>query len=87
MSEVKHTPGPWKKSRIGFCSFIYSDDQPNIAAVHSNDSVEGQANADLIIAAPALLAALKLYISCRDSGRLGEENDAVEYAIAKAEGR
>ena len=60
MSEAQHTPGPWKGKRIGFATFIYSDGQPNIAAVHNNDSTEGQANAALIVAAPEMLDALEM---------------------------
>ena len=58
MSEAKHSPAPWSDKRLGFATFIYSDAQPNIAAVHANDSIEGQSNARLIVAAPELLAAL-----------------------------
>lgn len=87
---AKHTPGPWKWDGH------YVTDETNtlisidgIAQPHGclPDDDVSRANACLIAAAPDMLEALKIYIACRDAGQSGAENDAIESAIDKAEGR
>lgn len=83
MEITKHTQGPWKGKPLGFATFIYSDEQPNIAAVHGNDSAEGKANARLIAAATDLLEALREVVAISD--RKHSAWDRAKSAIAKAE--
>lgn len=62
----KHTPGPWKRAREG--EYGYStltiaispipDEAVSIAEVYGETQEETEANADLMAAAPVLLAAL-----------------------------
>lgn len=102
MSEVKHTPGPWKAHRTvsgdyqirfggkgGWLAEVFDDDEP----------VEGRTEADarLIAAAPEMLEALQelflSYKSLADSGDAGTwriedfpEGKKALAAIAKATG-
>ena len=92
MSDAKHTPGPWSTSewpsrekdyiRI-FAGTTYVGSVGN-----SDDPFERtEANARLIKAAPDLLAACEAVISAGESENLPTTvYDAVEAAIAKAEG-
>lgn len=56
----KHTPGPWTKSKRSmlFQISILSDEE-HLATVYG-ESGENEANANLIVAAPRLLAALEI---------------------------
>ncbi len=97
MKDIKHTPGPWRMSEFpdidgykiygGRTAF---NSKPRLLAVVKNQGTatmdESQNNARLFFYAPDLLAACKKYIDNRDDGRLGEENDLIEEAIARAEG-
>ena len=59
-AEAKGTPGPWRMAgRVGNATWIDSETNPNIAAVHGAATKQGNANARLIAAAPALRDALK----------------------------
>lgn len=110
MSTTKHTPGPWAVGRIGPEAAWIAPAQPTspgfVASLCTSESffagplavAEVEANANLIAAAPDLLAALKAI--AESSGRYDDpEHDAdpIEHAlvmrdialgaIAKAEGR
>lgn len=82
-----HTPGPWTTSKLGnpYDQFaIYADDQSNALVCNS---VEGESNADLIAAAPDLLAACHAVEEAQRGGDYGQAFDMVRAAIAKADGR
>lgn len=84
MSEHKHTPGPWKYVKsIG----VYAGDKWEIVSFGSCSTEEGHANAQLIAAAPELLAALELALQDMIRwGIFGPGRNAVESAIRKAKG-
>lgn len=91
--ETKHTPGPWSINawpQAGTDIAIGAIGTPLIAKVPLRDvSIIGQqANADLIAAAPELLEACQLMLTCM--GLAGWENDLAAIkartAIAKAAG-
>lgn len=98
MSEVKHTPGPWRYGAASlYDGFYIAPDArlPTLAAVH-NFPGHAEANARLIAAAPELLSALKDAMrSSRKDFKHGPDGDrqhreayAEQFAaIAKAEGR
>lgn len=85
---TKHTPGPWR-AMIGESDPLLIVGGPNEFPVCEVGSVAGataldEANANLIAAAPDLLAACQ---SAMDDGFLaGEALDLVAAAIAKARG-
>ena len=93
MSELKHTPGPWVKEKTGrgIGPLSKEDDQSYgmvipVAYVDFAESDDVQkANANLIAAAPDMLAALKFILawlpSCDE-----EATHLVELAISKATG-
>ena len=84
-NKSKHTPGPWKKQVIAgrFYYKIYTDTEH----IAETDKTE---NAQLIAAAPELLAALERVLEChRLKISLDTNAGAVEQAraaIAKAKG-
>jgi hypothetical protein len=96
---LKHTPGPWRMSPSDDgCDFvdIHADDWGAFARVvirmenDDADSPEGLANANLILAAPDMLAALKIivdaWLSPLEKRALKVEMcEAARTAIAKAE--
>jgi len=99
-----HTPGPWHVSKAFVCREIRADDGPFIASVYDHTMTYGErnANARLIAAAPALLAALQtlhddvIRHGCTEGDgdawlaafqRLMTSMEAAGAAIAKAEGR
>lgn len=102
MSEVKHTPGPWKvfngvdifpddddtkaTKHIAHCA---PDDRPQCVLT----TEERRSNANLIAAAPDLLAALEWYVKNDDTYMGDPENqfwidgfEAAKAAITKAKG-
>ena len=84
MSEQKHTPGPWKYVKsIG----VYAGDKWEIVSFGSCSTEEGHANAQLIAAAPELLAALEVAVEYFDRNEIDciAHDDAKE-AIKKAKG-
>ncbi len=97
MSTMKHTPGPWEVDGHN----IFARGRGIIATIplpQKGGTFDCAENKSLICAAPELLEALKLYVAYRRSGEAGsaskkaqnmraEMNDAIESAIAKAEGR
>ena len=99
MSESKHTPGPWRaESNVGRGAWIGNAFTNEWAALACGNSDErAQANADLIAAAPELLAEYKRAIghlrSFADAAPMDAtaETAAILYCadrlIAKAEGR
>ena len=97
----KHTPGPWEKvyDTAGITRGIRGRHGPEIVnvinwnGISRSTSVTGQANANLIAAAPALLAALQdvdaLWMHnsiAHGDGKIGPLHEKVIAAIAKATG-
>ena len=92
----KHTPGPWRvdgnlRSVDGKC---FTGEYKTICSpVRGGNPEEADSNARLISAAPEMYEALKLVYDCTflDSRCTEHQwitaSDAVEAAIAKAEGR
>jgi hypothetical protein len=86
----KHTAGPWEATAStpedGFeCFFIHAGEgysQRQIATVNGPQDKKGEANTQLIAAAPELLEALKLALTIIG---FGKEWDQIAAAIAKAE--
>jgi hypothetical protein len=95
---AQHTPGPWRDNGpFGFGRHIEGPGGLNIAVSYSGDTPEGVANAALIAAAPAMLAALeaitehyRALVACGDCGNWDPEAEPVVQrardAIAKARG-
>lgn len=98
--ETKHTPGPWDHAeQVIFAptgeaiASTWKFGQFDIGGRNSHD--EAQANAQLMAAAPEMLAALRALLatnSCREATynfnvSLAEAVDVARTAIAKAEGR
>ena len=82
MSTAKHTPGPWHVANG--CQIRSAKDQ--IAKAWMMRNGEGLANANLIAAAPELLAALEMVMR---RGRIDDSEEAmnqVAAAITKAKG-
>lgn len=92
---MQHTPGPWRVEPEGIFAEIEGSEY--VVAVWDEDDglsmEEMEANANLIAAAPDLLAAAKeskcgCSLRERDSGhKVGCWKPALDSAIAKAEGR
>jgi hypothetical protein len=89
---VSHTPGPWHVRQGSDCLHVVSDD----TTMHTgciSFAGNGHANARLIAAAPEMLAALKLIESVYRQNAVADVSepssvlDAVQAAIAKADGR
>ena len=80
MSETRHTPGPW----IAYGTWVSTSDGPLIA------DCDTDVNADLIAAAPDLLAACEGLVDWIDPNEamdgLNREIDDARAAIAKAKG-
>lgn len=112
MRHEKHTPGPWRvvnkphetrnERRIGIRSSAnaWIASVGNMATAHAAPGSrlldEQEANARLIAAAPALLAALREIVDTEDDqlisgieyvGRIGGALKAARSALAAAEGR
>lgn len=92
MTSPKHSPGPWKMNVARSPASILDANSDCIAKVFLTDAVTKRrdqthvANANLIAAAPELLAVLRLIL--RESDRLTEaEFQAAAGAISNAEGR
>lgn len=88
---MKHTPGPWTIEDInvlsirakGFCGAICDVHWPlSLPASHPEAEAVRHANANLIAAAPDLLAACKAALPASK----GEVRWAIMAAIAKAKG-
>lgn len=89
MSELKHTPGPWQTPGDGRI-FGPGEDGENIADATWWPSDDGRdseslANANLIAAAPDLLAACEALLAASE-GRTSHAMDMVREAVAKATG-
>ena len=94
---MKHTVGPWEAHARDYHShhnghFALISAGLSIAIVYHAGTEEDQANANLIAAAPELLASLKAVMSFWIGVEAGDEMpaeifDAATDAIAKAEGR
>ena len=95
---INHTPGPWTVERIGSTNFIrilsdYSAQSESVCAVGPASLLQRNANANLIAAAPDMLAALRRiadWIERTQESHLIDTDEnpgqAVRDAIAKAEG-
>jgi hypothetical protein len=103
MTTPAHTPGPWGYTTVGSCHGIHpaasENERDDICRItphnfHPDGWVaaksEAVANARLIAAAPALLAALQALVGEADLGEIDYEDDtrelldAARAAIAKA---
>lgn len=89
--EAKHTPGPWRTggaNRLMVYANGWAVADAKIFHPHT-DADQAEANAALIAAAPDLLAACKAALDLLTT--LGKHDattgDALEAAIARAEGR
>ena len=89
-----HTPGPWVASPFGDCAYeIVNEVGTAIAEVDGahEDSARIEANANLIAAAPELLAALRAMVWAVsrqiDNGDLQSLAGTYETLIARAESR
>ena len=100
MSNLAHTPGPWRVSTIGLMNdgaLPVSSDQGQIARVsaqadfprgqgHNSECAERDANARLIAAAPDMYAALEMAKLWLDfDGRF--DMQGINAALAKARGQ
>lgn len=92
MSEMKHTPGPWRvvvddsASQVTGFPCIEADNYQVVGTEGMYDDIETDfANAHLIAAAPDLLEALKNLLA--DNLMETPSTIAAYAAIAKAEGR
>lgn len=97
MSNVKHTPGPWKFHAQGdandYC-LLTNEKRWVIGFLQNGEIFVGEqlANARLVAAAPELLDALKKYVEAGAGDttsfyKQAEAYDAAIEAIAKAEGQ
>jgi len=88
INPLKHTPGPWEVALYKSCVWIRETEDrkrhPYLADVFSNEQwPEGKANANLIAAAPELLAACKAaLVSIQGANDMLERklNDAIKRA-------
>lgn len=100
----KHTPGPWESSATGIWAKSPWNARVKIATITTFSLMNGidwNANANLIVAAPELLAELRTavqhiehmgaWIGKQNAGysfeSLGEDMPGMRAAIAKADGR
>lgn len=88
---TKHTLGPWIATKIkvghGVAFDVYAENKRIVRDITVN-SVEDEANAHLIAAAPEMLLALQLVAERQDLIQVDATlNRAVFEAIAKAEGK
>lgn len=78
------TPGKWERDGLNIGvkgrGVIAHIPTPPKGGVFDCD-----ANGRLIAQAPEMYRALKQYIANRDAGRLGDENDLIEYVISAVE--
>lgn len=88
--EAKHTPGPWtlseECSREGLLSRLVYGPHLMVAIVRTETQAGpiGDANANLIAAAPELLEALEQTIAAVDTLPLAVECPALEQAVDRA---
>lgn len=100
MSDVQHTPGPWKVEVKPAEFVIRSREGIRVISTSWHHSTrnpyplekEAEANAHLIAAAPDLLAALEIILMTHDLSCKGEDCqisgiDLARVAIAKARGQ
>lgn len=97
MSKAQHTPGPWRRNikPISRYPIIFAGRNTHVAQVLVSQGMavgEDEANAELILAAPDLLAALEVMVKAywEDGTPDGQQPDAIEKAcaaIAKARGQ
>lgn len=78
---TKHTPGPWKMNGPTLVGNGY-----NIGSVNSHRTTEGEANANLISAAPELLEACERMANAKSLGEKNEARRLARLVIAKAKG-
>jgi len=89
---MAHTPGPWYAKRIGRSTFWTvtldpEDDHGDIAnLLRKLGSVDNEADARLIAAAPDLLEALRPFAESPYKGTTQQDVDRARAAIAKARG-
>ena len=85
--DTKHTPGPWSAQG---CSVFSQEPQSSCVCTSMPGLPEGEANARLIAAAPALLAAceagLRLADQCNEVGGETAWQKMFRAALAQAKG-
>jgi hypothetical protein len=87
--KTDHTPGPWSLDADGF-GVVIDRSGFSIMTAGPNGGRSAYANAVLMAAAPALLAALVALVDAVDNGPDGPSIDVMENAkaaIARADGR
>lgn len=95
VQSVVHTPGPWRQGGVkelsptGKCREIVADDG-RIGLVYGITDKDCKANAELIVAAPMMLEALRQIVRHQDSRRIVRHEDSLvsfsstRYIAAKA---
>lgn len=94
---MSHTPGPWNVSKSSMARLIYADEEQAFdLAIVCNGGNDNQtdANANLIAAAPDMLAALQRCVSLLSIAVIGSDTSTFKSearllaiaAIAKAKG-
>ena len=88
---TQHTPGPWWVDDDGFIAAGFGDDYKTIAEPRCMESrgneAEIDANAELIAAAPDILAALQAVADYWEGGDVPADIDtAMRAALKKAKG-
>ncbi len=80
---VTHTPGPWYVGQTqNDADIVYAEGRPNeYRRIAEIDSDNYEANARLIAAAPALLAALQKIVSAEPEAEPNDEYDDMEGAF------
>lgn len=62
MAQEKRTPGKWIQDGI----YIDAEDGSLICTIHSEDSIENEANRKIIAAAPKMLASIERFASLNE---------------------
>lgn len=84
---TQHTSGPWNQEKGRVCSGSTQDIDCKIAEVYGDTDIQRDADAQLIAAAPDLLAALERLLNVGDSVLFQQRaREAARAAIAKAKG-
>lgn len=92
MTQATHTPGPWRIGDAGATVFGPRTDAPSPVTIASLGRNNSRANANLIVAAPELLAVLEMGLYWLEQQEEHVQNDQKTYmdvaraTIAKAKG-
>lgn len=91
----KRSTGPWKAHKAHrddeYFGIYLPDASPDYPSIYSyvvgDDAIQGEANANLIAAAPDLFEALKVYLNAGSKDARRAASVQAKAAIAKAEGK